>query len=91
MTTTKIDDPFIYTTQNGKTIRVKKQREILTVGFVRRNRALMKSDEEEAAWLMLEQAADEKNLELVDALTIEEFQEFLTKWAETAPRTAGES
>ena len=88
--TDHIDSPFIYETNAGKTIRLKKQSDILTVGFVRKNKDILRRADDDSMWLLLEAGADKKNLALVDELTMAEFATLSEAWAKTADRPAGE-
>lgn len=65
---------------NNKTITLPTFRDI-PVGLVRKIR---KESETDQAWLILEELLDEKQLAIVDSMTIPEFTEFMNGWTQGA-------
>jgi hypothetical protein len=58
----------------------------LPVGVIRKAR---KEDGEDIMWFILESILDEKQLELVDSMSLEQFNEAMKGWTQGAP--VGES
>ena len=79
---------FHYTFEDGKKVVLPKFDSIMSVGFARKNRHLEQS---ELGWLILEKAADEKALEVIDEQPISAFQAFMEEWQKDAGVTVGES
>ena len=73
---------FIFKTNSGDTITLPKQSDVITAGFLRKNRALVKDNDQELVWLMIEKAADEENLAKIDELGMDEFSAFAEAWGE---------
>ena len=73
---------FIFKTNSGETITLPKQGDVITAGFLRKNRALVKDNDQELVWLMIEKAADEENLAKIDELGMDEFSAFAEAWGE---------
>lgn len=82
---------FVYKTKAGDEITIPEQSQVITAGFLRKNRALTKNDDQELVWLMLEKAADEENLEKIDELALDEFSDFAEAWGKTGEVAPGES
>lgn len=64
----------------GKTVKLPDFKEI-PVGLVRKIR---KEPEADQPWLILETLLDEKQLAVVDTMTIPEFTEFMNGWTQGA-------
>jgi len=73
-------DLFTYTTADGETISLKPFSRI-PAGVFRKARA---EDNLSQIFLCIEAAADEENLDKVDALPVEEVNDLFEKWAEGA-------
>lgn len=64
-------------------------KDALSAGFIRKNRK--DADAEELGWRMIEAVADEKALEKIDVLSIEEFRDFMAGWQGEESPNVGES
>ena len=54
-------------------------------------RKMRKADEAEQAFILFESTADEKTLEIIDTMGIDEIGELLEAWQKAAEVTTGES
>lgn len=81
-------EKFHYEFEDGKKITLPKFDSIVTVGFARKNRKL---DQAELGWLILEKAADEKTLEVIDDQSLKAFEGLMKAWQEDAGISVGES
>ena len=81
-------EKFHYTFEDGKKVTLPKFEAVMTVGFARKNRH---EDQEELGWMVLEKAADEKALEVIDEKPLSEFQDLMQAWQKDASVTVGES
>ena len=82
------DLQFHYEFEDGQKITLPKFDSIMTVGFARKNRKL---DQAELGWLILERAADEKTLEVIDDQSLKAFEGLMKAWQEDAGIAVGES
>ena len=69
----------------GKTVELPDFKE-MPVGVIRKAR---KADAEDAMWLILEEILDEKNLAIIDSMSLSEFTEAMKGWTQGA--SVGES
>lgn len=81
-------EKFHYEFDDGKKITLPKFDSIMTVGFARKNRKL---GQEELGWMILEKAADEKTLAVIDDQTLSTFEKLMTAWQKDAGISVGES
>lgn len=81
-------EKFHYTFEDGKKVTLPKFESVMTVGFARKNRHL---EQEELGWQILEKAADEKALAVIDDIPLSEFQNLMQAWQEDSSVTVGES
>ena len=77
-----MSEKFVYTTEAGEKIELTPQNKAANPGFLRKNRALVKDNDQELVWLMIEKAADEENLAKIDELGMDEFSAFAEAWGE---------
>lgn len=66
---------------NGKKITLPGFKD-LPVGIIRKARNV---NQDEAMWLMLEELLDEKQLAIIDTMTLSEFTEAMKGWTQGAP------
>ena len=81
-------EKFHYEFEDGKKITLPKFESIMTVGFARKNRHI---EQEELGWMVLEKAADDKALAVIDERPLSEFQDLMKAWQEDSSVTVGES
>lgn len=81
-------EQFHYTFPDKGKVTLPKFNAIMTVGFARKNRHIEQS---ELGWQILEKAADDKALEVIDEQPLSEFEKFMTAWQEDSSVTVGES
>lgn len=86
MATKKNPNKFNYDF-NGKNIELPRF-DKLPFGTMRR---MHKADESELAFLLFESTADEKTLEIIDTMGIDEIGELLEAWQKASEVTTGES
>ena len=86
MATKKNPNKFNYTF-NGKNIELPRF-DKLPFGTMRKMR---KASEEEQGFLIFESTADEKTLDIIDTMTIDEIGELLEAWQKDSGVTTGES
>ena len=79
---------FHYTFEDGKKVVLPKFDSIMTVGFARKNR---QTEQSELGWLILEKAADEKALEVIDEQALSSFEAFMEAWQKDSGVSVGES
>lgn len=72
------DGPFVYETEAGETITLPSINS-LTGGMIRKHR---RRDEVDFMFSLIEEIADEENLEKVDALSFREMNRLFTAWQE---------
>lgn len=83
-----MSEKFVYTTEAGEKVELTPQNKAANPGFLRKNRS--KSDEERM-WLLIERAADEAALEVIDELESDEFNKLMEAWAADSGVELGES
>lgn len=81
-------EKFHYTFEDGKKVVLPKFDSIMTVGFARKNR---QTEQSELGWLILEKAADEKALEVIDEQALSSFEAFMEAWQKDSGVSVGES
>ena len=81
-------EKFHHEFEDGQKITLPKFDSIMTVGFARKNR---KMDQAELGWMILEKAADEKTLEVIDTQSLKTFEGLMKAWQEDAGISVGES
>jgi len=81
-------EKFHFTFDNGKKITLPKFDSVMTVGFARKNRHL---EQDEIGWQVLEKAADDKALDVIDEMPLSAFQDLMKAWQEDSSVTVGES
>lgn len=81
-------EKFHYEFEDGKKIILPKFDSIMTVGFARKNRS---TDQAELGWMLLERAADEKTLDVIDEQSLKTFEKLMKAWQEDAGIAVGES
>lgn len=81
-------EKFHHEFEDGKKITLPKFDSIMTVGFARKNR---KMDQAELGWMILEKAADEKTLEVIDDQSLKTFEALMKAWQEDSGISVGES
>lgn len=81
-------EKFHYEFANGGKITLPKFDSIMTVGFARKNR---KTEQSELGWQIIEKAADEKALKVIDDQPLSEFAKLMEAWQEDTNITVGES
>lgn len=81
-------EKFHYTFEDGGKVILPKFDAIMTVGFARQNR---KTEQAELGWILLEKAADEKALAVIDAQALSSFEEFMAEWQKDSGIAVGES
>lgn len=79
---------FTYTTEAGEKITVPAYDTVATAGFIRRNR---RESESELGWMLLEKAADDEALAIIDELPQSEFVKFSEEWQKDSGAGLGES
>jgi hypothetical protein len=73
------EEPFVFTTDDGETITVASlAKPFKTSGELRKMRGASPID---MAYYIIERDCDKAALDLVDAMTIDEFNEFSRQWA----------
>ena len=82
------DTLFNYEFEDGQEVTLPKFDSIMTVGFARKNRKL---DQAELGWMILERAADEKALAVIDEQALSSFEGLMKAWQEDAGISVGES
>lgn len=82
------NNTFTYTTTDGEKITLLKQAKAANPGFLRKNR---KASDEDRMWLLIERAADEENLAIIDELDNDDFTALMEAWAEDSGVELGES
>ena len=81
-------EKFHHEYEDGQKITLPKFDSIMTVGFARKNR---KMDQAELGWMILEKAADEKTLDVIDGQSLKTFESLMKAWQEDAGISVGES
>ena len=81
-------EKFHHEFEDGQKITLPKFDSIMTVGFARKNR---KMDQAELGWMILERAADEKTLEVIDGQSLKTFEGLMKAWQEDSGISVGES
>ena len=81
-------EKFHYEFDDGQKITLPKFDSIVTVGFARKNRD---KDQAELGWMILEKAADEKTLGVIDDQSLKTFEGLMKAWQEDAGVSVGES
>lgn len=66
---------------NGKTVELPDFKE-LPVGLIRKAR---KAEQDELMWIVLETVLDEKDLDIVDSMSMTDFTTAMTGWTQGAP------
>ena len=81
-------EKFHYTFEGGKKVTLPKFDQVMTIGLARKTRHM---GEAEIGWQLLEKAADEKTLAIIDDQTLASFTEFMNAWQKDSGVAAGES
>lgn len=81
-------EKFHFTFEDGKKITVPKFNQVMTIGVARKARH---QGESEVGWMVIEKAADEKALAIIDEQTMDQFSDFMTAWQKDSGITPGES
>lgn len=81
-------EKFHHTFPGGKKVTLPKFNQVMTIGLARKARH---QGEAEIGWTILEKAADEKALDVIDEQTMDQFAEFMTAWQKDSGITPGES
>lgn len=81
-------EKFHFEFDDGKKITLPKFDSVMTVGFARKNR---KMDQAELGWMVLEKAADEKTLDVIDDQSLKTFESLMKAWQEDSGVSVGES
>ena len=81
-------EKFHYTFEGGKKVTLPKFEQVMTIGLARKSRHM---GEAEIGWRLLEKAADEKTLDIIDEQTLGSFSEFMQAWQKDSGVAAGES
>lgn len=79
---------FTYEFADGGKVTLPRFDKVMTIGLARKARH---HGESEIGWLLLEKAADDKALEVIDEQSMDQFQEFMTAWQEDSGISVGES
>lgn len=79
-------EKFHYTTKHGEVVLP--WQESLPVKVVRANR---KKSQDEQVWELIEYAADDDSLAIIDELTVGEFQKLVEAWSNKSETNLGES
>ena len=82
------DTLFNYEFDDGQRVTLPKFDSIMTVGFARKNRS---TDQAELGWMLLERAADEKTLAVIDDQSLKTFEKLMKAWQEDSGIAVGES
>lgn len=81
-------EKFHYTFEGGKKVTLPKFDQVMTIGLARKTRHM---GEAEIGWQVLEKAADDKTLDIIDEQTLSAFTEFMQAWQKDSGIAAGES
>lgn len=79
---------FSYTSDSGEKVTIAAYDKVATAGFIRRNR---RESEAELGWMLLEKAADEDALAIIDEMPQSEFTKFSEEWQKASGAGLGES
>lgn len=82
------DLQFHYEFEDGKKVTLPKFDSVMTVGFARKNR---QTEQAEIGWMLLEKAADEKALDVIDEQALSSFEAFMEAWQKDSGVSVGES
>src|SRR5699024_1595778 len=81
-------EKFHYEFEDGKKVTLPKFDSVMTVGFARKNR---QTEQAEIGWMLLEKAADEKALDVIDEQALSSFEAFMEAWQKDSGVSVGES
>lgn len=81
-------EKFHFTFEDGTKVVLPKFDSVMTIGFARKNRH---QGEMELGWMILEKAADEKALEVIDKQAVSQFMKLLEAWQKDSDISVGES
>lgn len=81
-------EKFHFTSEDGVKITLPRFGQAFKAGWMRKHRH---EDSSELGWKMIETAADEKNLKLVDELSLDDFNKLTDAWLSNSDTTVGES